>query len=268
MLNLQKYFGQNFLIDNNIINKIISESDIDKAAEVIEIGPGKGALTLKLIEKAQHLTLIEADKLLAAELTENSVFPNKNIQVFNADAVAFNYEQLQLNNKNTVIISNLPYSCASQIIIRMIELHKYIRRCVFMIQKEMAERITAISGTKNYNAFTVLLNCFFDTRKLFDVSPNCFQPRPKVISTVIKMTPLCASLINQDDYSEFSRFIHSAFGNKRKTLVNSLVNNFSIDKSMLLRILIDMNISENTRAEQLDTTDFINIFRAVTKIKS
>jgi len=267
MLNFQKYFGQNFLIDNNIINKIINiaSGELSKENTIIEIGPGKGALTEKLTRFGNNLILIEADKNLYSQLSNNKIYQSPHIKIFNADAVNFDYSQLNLKLKNTIIVSNLPYSCASQILYKIVEISEFIKSCVFMVQKEMAERLIVKCTTKNYNGFTVFLQCFFQIKKMFDISPNCFNPKPKVISSVIKLTSYSDPLIKSEDREVFNHFIHCAFANKRKTLVNSLINNFSIDKSRLIPILNNMNISENARAEQLQLDEFLKLFYQLAK---
>jgi len=271
---LQKHFGQNFLIDNNIIKKIVNAIETINTQLAIEIGPGKGALTNELLKKYEYLVLIEIDKNLCAFLDNYFQAYKEKITIINFDFIELEkIEVLDILNKigfsykKINFFSNLPYSASSQIIIKMLDYYDLIDNCIFMLQKEVADRLTAQPNTNEYNALTVLLNSFFEIKQLFNVSPNCFSPKPKVLSTVILLKPLKKNEIEiSNDLKEYNYFLHSAFAYKRKTLFNSLVNSKYLDKKKLLAFFQENNIDLNLRAEQLEIDKLINLFKKIKRI--
>ena len=185
----KKSLGQNFITDQNILKKIVNLKNI-KNREIVEIGPGTGALTNYLIkEKPKSLILIEKDNLLAKNLIVK--FKNKSsIKVFNKDVLKFNFEKKL--KKNTIIFGNLPYNISSQILVKLIKFQSWPPKysdLILMFQKEMAQRITGQFGTKTYGRLSIFSSYRLKLIKKFNVSPNCFFPKPKVISTILHLKP-------------------------------------------------------------------------------
>ncbi|HPG30442.1 MAG TPA: 16S rRNA (adenine(1518)-N(6)/adenine(1519)-N(6))-dimethyltransferase RsmA [bacterium] len=261
MKNKTKQFGQNFLIDKNIVGKILKYSDIEQDDTVIEIGPGKGALTVKLLNACKKLILIEIDSFLI-ETSLNELIKNTNAELINSDFLKL--DLLRLIPENSVLIGNLPYSSAAKMIMKIAESNLKIKRCIFMIQKEMADRILAKPSSSQYNAYTVLLNLRFSPQFLFDVSPSCFYPKPQVLSSVIKLTANPEFYPLPDSFKiNFSKFAHSAFANKRKTLINSVSHNLSLDKQIIIESLKKINLNPDSRAEELSLRQFIELFDCI-----
>ena len=253
MKNKTKQFGQNFLTDKNIVEKILKYSDIAQDDIVVEIGPGKGALTVKLLNACKKLILIEIDSFLI-ETQLNELIKNSGAELINSDFLKL--DLTQIIPENSVLIGNLPYSAAAKMIMKIAESNIKIKRCVFMIQKEMSDRILAKPSSSQYNAYTVLLNLKFLPQFLFDVSPSCFYPKPQVLSSVIKLTgnPEFSGL-SEPFKKIFSKFAHSAFANKRKTLVNSVSHNLSLDKNIILESLKSITCQNHTMEHQKITSD-------------
>ncbi len=243
-----KHFGQNFLQDNNIIEKIITQFNPKEDDIVVEIGPGTGALTKMLYPIVKNFYAVEIDTRAAAELTKS--FPK--LILFQEDVLNFEFNQIfKLHNKPLRIIGNLPYNITSPIIFKIFENISYVNDMVFMVQYEVAKRFTAEKGTKDYGILSVLLNFFTETKYCFKVSRNCFFPIPNVESAIvhIKAKDFSKSMV---DKKIFISTVKAAFGNRRKTLKNSLSN--SIFREFDLSN-IDFDFSK--RAEQLELDDFI-----------
>lgn len=243
-----KQFGQNFLKDPNIIDKIISEFNPSESDIVLEIGPGTGALTKILYQKVKNFYAVEIDTRAALELLNS--FPN--LILFREDVLNFEFGQIfKLHNQPLRLIGNLPYNITSPIIFKIFENIEYLNDMVFMIQYEVAKRFTATKGTKDYGILSVLLNFFTETKYCFKVSRNCFYPVPNVESAIvhIKAKDLTNSPV---DKKIFISTVKAAFGNRRKTLKNSFSNSIfrEFDLSQ-----IDFDFSQ--RAEQLELNDFI-----------
>lgn len=245
-----KRFGQNYLVDRNILVKIIEEINPDFTDELVEIGPGLGALTKELLSKAQKLTVIEIDKRVIEDL--KSSFPG--VEVVNDDFLEYDLEQRFHKGKQLLrVVGNIPYNITSPVIFKLIENIKYVKDAVFMIQLEVAQRITAKKGNKNYGILAVILNYFADTKICFKVSPNVFVPKPKVTSAVIHIT-----FNNNKNDTEFNKLfintVKACFGNRRKTLKNSLNNSIFAQYNFT-----DSGIDLTKRAEQLEIDEFVKL---------
>ncbi len=243
-----KQFGQNFLQDNNIIEKIITQFNPLPNDIVVEIGPGTGALTKKLYPIIKNFYAIEIDTRAAAELTK--LFPK--LILFREDVLNFEFKQIfKLHNSRLRIMGNLPYNITSPIIFKVFENIDYINDMIFMVQYEVAKRFTAEKGTKDYGILSVLLNYFTETKFCFKVSRNCFYPIPNVESAIVYIKAKDLSKTDTDK-KIFISTVKAAFGNRRKTLKNSFSN--SIFKEFDLA-KIDFDFSK--RAEQLSLNDFV-----------
>ena len=245
-----KRFGQNYLTDNNILRKIAEEISPKPEDSLIEIGPGNGALTQYIIEKNPNLTAVEIDRRVIDDL--HSRFPGLNL--IQSDFLDFNLDELySLLNKKIRIAGNIPYNLTSPIIFKLIKSNQCVEDAVFMVQLEVAKRMTAKKGTKDYGILAVLLSHFTQTKICFRVSPNVFYPKPKVESAVVHLYFKDNSLTGNEK-EIFIRLIKAAFGKRRKTLKNSLGS--SIFASVNFS---GSNVDLSKRAEQLDTEDFIKL---------
>lgn len=245
-----KRFGQNYLTDPNILNKIAAEISPKDDDNLIEIGPGKGALTEKLLEKVSSFTAVEIDKRVREELSEK--LPNLNL--ISGDFLEIDFQKLYLlKNKKLRIVGNIPYNITSPILFKMIEYNNLISDSVLMVQYEVAKRIKGKRGTKDYGILSVLLNFFAEVKLCFKVSSSSFYPKPKVDSAVIHLY-FREIKIPDEMKSLFIQAVKASFGNRRKTLKNSLSN--SIFKNIDFE---DSGIDLSKRAEQLDVEDFLTL---------
>ena len=236
----KKSLGQNFLIDNNIVKKITNLIKI-KDRNIIEIGPGKGALTNEILKREpKTLTLIEKDSILAKEL-KLKYFLNKNIKVYNFDILKINVEKLTF--KNTAVFGNLPYNISSQILVKTLKFKKWppnYNDLIFMFQKELGEKIIGKFNTKNYGRLSILTNYKLNIIKKFFVSSNCFFPKPKVTSMVIHFKPKLGKISNIKDIINLEKTTNIFFSNKRKMVNKSIKKILSISE---IKQIADLNIT-------------------------
>ncbi len=252
----KKKYGQNFLLDENILDNIVNASSLNKKVLVIEIGVGAGALTKKLALKAKYVLGYEIDKTLKEPLEEilkniNNVdviyddFLKRNIK---EDIKNYEYEEL-------FVVANLPYYITTPIITKFIEEKINVKKMIIMMQKEVAQRISSKVGAKSYNSLTVFLNYYFDVKKLFNVSRNVFHPKPNVDSAVVCLTKKEKGFKAKNE-KLFFKLVKDAFTQKRKTLKNNL-KAYDLDKIDKILNHFDKNI--NFRAENITINEFIKI---------
>ncbi len=245
-----KKFGQNYLTDNNILDKIVKEIFPNPEDNLVEIGPGLGALTEKLIEFTPCLTAVEID----SRVIENLSIKYPKLNLIHSDFLEINLEELFDNKKKKLrIVGNIPYNLTSPILFKMINSNKFIEDSVLMVQLEVAKRITAKKGIKDYGILAVLVQYFTDVKICFKVSSNVFYPKPKVDSAVIHLKFKEKSLTDKEK-GIFIQIVKAAFGNRRKTLKNSLSNSIFADVNFS-----DSKVDLTLRAEQLDEVDFIKL---------
>ncbi|MDR2829028.1 MAG: 16S rRNA (adenine(1518)-N(6)/adenine(1519)-N(6))-dimethyltransferase RsmA [Mycoplasmataceae bacterium] len=250
--NPSKKMGQNFLINKQVCQDIVDAIDFTNVDLVIEIGPGLGAITDYLVPKAKHFIAIEIDKRLQEHIKNR--YPN--IEVINEDVLRIDFDELTKNYKNPIIVSNLPYSISSLVVVKFIKSN--INHMYCMLQKEMVDRIIAKPSTHEYNGFTVLLNTYADVKKIMNISKNNFNPIPNIDSTFISI------IKNNKKYDlEYDKFIKVCFGSKRQTLANNLKN--VIDKKELYKHLEAMNLSLTVRAEELSAENFKILYAYIVK---
>lgn len=252
----KKKFGQNFLVDNNVIDKIVSSANIDRDTLVIEIGPGAGAISKKIALCAKNLLCYEIDNSLKDTLDE--IFLNtSNVVIKYEDFLCANVlddiENYTYNKK--YIVANLPYYITTPIIGKIIDDEIPAREIVIMIQKEVADRLCADVGTKEYGQLTVFLNYFYDIKRVINVSKNCFVPKPKVDSAVIKMTRK-NELEKVLDRAYFSKVVKDSFRFKRKTIKNNLCN---YDMDIISRVLNKYGFDVSTRSENIPYYVFVEL---------
>ncbi len=230
MILLKKSLGQNLLIDKNIINKIVNLIEV-KNKNLIEIGPGKGALTTQILKKKpKTLILIEKDDFFASELKEKYI-GNKSIKVLNKDVLKIDIGKLI--KKNSIIYGNLPYNISSQILVRFLRLKDFPSKfddLIFMFQKELGEKIIGKYLSKNYGRLSILSNFKLQIKNKFLISPNCFFPKPKITSMVIHFKPTEKLLFNIKNIENLEKITNIFFSNKRKMIKNSIKKIFNTDK--------------------------------------
>lgn len=253
-----KNFSQNFLIDKNIINKIIDAANIAANEPLLEIGPGPGALTHTLIEKSPNLTLIEMDRTFAKEL--EIAYPK--IKVYQQDFLKFDLNQLK--EKKTKVIANLPYHIASPIIIKLLEHSHLFSEMILMVQLEMAQRLISSKNSKKFGSFTIFVNFYSFCDLLFTISANSFYPKPSVTSALIrlKMKELSSEMISYKE--DFHKFVQRAFQQRRKKITTSLSKDF--EKSKIIQSLSELSFSLDSRPENLDLNDFLELFKKLKKL--
>jgi 16S rRNA (adenine1518-N6/adenine1519-N6)-dimethyltransferase len=252
-VNPKKFLGQHFLIDDNISKKIVEAINFKKFKKVIEIGPGKGALTKHLLHIKDMLTLIEVDKESVEFL--NIEFQKEKLNIVEADFLKFDMESTYPSEKDILIIGNFPYNISSQILFKSIDNYKSISGLIGMFQKEVAERIISKNNCKQYGILSVKTQLFYDTKILFNVSPNVFFPKPKVDSAVILLTRKMN--LNIDcDIGLLDKVIKFSFQQRRKKIKNSLK-----------RLDIQENILEDSifelRPEQLTIEEFVKLTKKI-----
>ena len=252
----KKSLGQNFLIDKNIINKIIKIGNIDKNKTVIEIGPGYGNLTEAIMSmKPKNILAIEKDKKLSSFLERK--FKNvKNIKIINEDIL--NIINKKNSKQNCLVFGNLPYNISTQILASLIMLKEWppwYDTLVFMFQKEVADRIIAKPNTKEFSRLTVLSNWRLEIKKHFDVSKNCFFPKPKINSTILSFRPKKNNLFYLHDPKSLEKITQVLFSNRRKMINKNLKKLFN--KKLFL--LNNLNINLNKRPEELTNEIFYEI---------
>ena len=265
-----KSLGQNFLISNEVVEKIINASDIKENDMVIEIGPGLGTLTKFLLQKAKKVLCVELDKKMIKILNDRFSDCN-NFELINEDILKVNLKKIIEDNKkteqiaNVKIVANLPYYITTPIIMKLLEEKLDIESITVMIQKEVADRLIEIPGGKNTGAITYTVYYYCESEKIIEVPNNSFIPEPDVTSEVIKMNLRKESAVKIQEPKIMFMIIKSAFMQRRKTLLNALTNTkVFINKNEGLNILKKLNLNENIRAEELSIQDFANIAKAIT----
>lgn len=256
----QKKFGQNFLIDTHVLNKIVQAADITKEDFVLEIGPGIGTLTQYLCENAREVVAVEIDKLLIPILNE-TLSAYDNVTVINQDVLKLDMNALvqEKNNGRPIkVVANLPYYITTPIIMDLFERHLPLKSVTVMVQKEVADRMQAAPGSKDYGALSLAVQYYANPYIAAYVPPNCFMPRPNVGSAVIRLTLHEKAPIEVTDEKLLFRMIRASFNQRRKTLVNGLNNSpeLSFDKEAVQKALVALEISENIRGEALTLGQF------------
>lgn len=260
-----KALGQNFLINENVLEKIVESSEIEKDDLVIEIGPGLGTLTKYLLEKAGKVICIELDKKMI-KILEDRFSLYDNFEVRNQDVLKVDLKELikkEKDNifiKNVKIVANLPYYITTPIIMKLLEDELDLESITVMIQKEVADRLIAIPGEKDTGAITYSVYYYSIAEGILEVNNNSFVPEPEVISKVIKLNIRKKPPVEVKNKEVMFKIIKSAFMQRRKTLLNALTNTkVFINKEEGIKILQELNLSENVRAENLSIQDFANI---------
>ena len=264
----QKRFGQNFLIDGNVVEKIVREAGVTKDDFVLEVGPGIGTMTQILCENAREVAAVEIDKNLIPILKE-TLAPYDNVTVINEDILKVDIKELaekKNGGRPIKVVANLPYYITTPIIMGIFESHVPVESITIMVQKEVAERMQVGPGTKDYGALLLAVQFYAAAQIVLKVPASCFMPRPNVDSAVIKLVRHENTPVNVEDEEFMFCVIRAAFNQRRKTLVNSLSNSgelkgkeHNIDKDKILNALETMNLSPSIRGEALTLAQFAQL---------
>ena len=265
----QKKYGQNFLIDSNVLEKICRAANITKDDYVVEIGPGIGTLTQHLAEHAGHVTAIEIDRALIPIL-EETLGAYKNVTIVNQDILKFDLEKLvkeQNQGKPIKIVANLPYYITTPIIMGILEEHVPVQSITVMVQKEVAKRMQAGPGTKDYGALSLAVQYYCKPEIVANVPPNCFMPRPKVGSAVIQLQKAESPQVITTDEKLLFTVIRASFNQRRKTLVNGLSNspNVPFEKEKIVSVLKEMTKDVAVRGETFTLNEFATLCELLQK---
>jgi 16S rRNA (adenine1518-N6/adenine1519-N6)-dimethyltransferase len=254
----KKSLSQNFLIDQNIRNKIVEYAHIQENDPILEIGPGLGFLTEGLLGKKAQVLAIEKDKTLVPKLKE--LFPFPHLTVIEADFLKTDLEELLKKNfslnKKIKVVANLPYQILTPIIVKLLENHVYFSHLILMVQKEVAERIVSEPHSKTYGAFSVFVQFYTKPKIAFNVPAGCFHPKPKVESAIIDLEIQKPPL---DHPEKFHEFVRRAFQQRRKKLTSSLKALYS--KDQIVGSLNALSLSCNTRPENLSLKDWVSLYQ-------
>lgn len=261
--NFQKKYGQNFLIDTRVLEKIINAADITKEDFVLEIGPGIGTMTQYLCEHASKVVAVEIDRNLIPIL-EDTLSAYKNVEIIQQDILKMNINQLveeRNQGKPIKVVANLPYYITTPIIMGLFESHVPIDSVTIMVQKEVAERMQVGPGTKEYGALSLAVQYYARPEIVANVPPNCFMPRPKVGSAVIRLTRHREAPVQVKDEKQMFALIRASFNQRRKTLVNGLNNapDITHSKEDIILALDKMGLSANVRGETLSLEQFAKL---------
>ncbi len=252
----RKRFGQNFLSDPNIIRRIIDAIRPQPGECMVEIGPGLGAMTAPLIERLGHLHVVEIDRDLIARLRET--WTPEQITIHEGDALKFDFGALVGGPGDEAppglrIVGNLPYNISTPILFHLAEFAERVKDMTFMLQKEVVMRMVAEPGTEEYGRLSVMLQYRFRMGRLFDVPPGAFRPAPKVMSSIVRLVPLPPEQLGASDHALLGRIVTAAFGQRRKTLKNTL-RDFMGDEDFAA-----LGLDPGLRGERLSVADFVAI---------
>jgi 16S rRNA (adenine1518-N6/adenine1519-N6)-dimethyltransferase len=251
---VQKRLGQNFLIDPNIVRKILALADLRPHETVLEIGPGRGALTEALSRAAHRVVAVELDPLLHRLLQERQD-DRPNVELICADAMEYPLDSLP---PGTVVVANLPYYISTPLLFRLLEQRTRFARLVLMLQEEVADRLVAKPGSSDYGVLSVMAQYDADITKVFKVSAQCFRPRPDVGSAVVLLRTKERRELSPEEEPKFAALVKAAFAHRRKTLVNSLRDE-GYAQPHAVALLQRLGLSPSVRAETLSLSNFIEM---------
>jgi 16S rRNA (adenine1518-N6/adenine1519-N6)-dimethyltransferase len=265
----KRRFGQNFLTNLHTADCLVNALRIEPAEAVLEVGPGTGILTDRILQTGANLVAIEIDKDLIALLCEKYNEKPK-LNLVQGDIIKIDPDRLAPNGFK--LIGNLPFNISGAFFEWLVQYNKLVKMAVITVQKEVADRVRARPGSRNYGSLTVMVQSFYDVQKLFNIPPGSFSPRPEVYSTALSLTP--HRKIDDDiDFISFRDFLRACFAQKRKTLANSLFASQVQaglrlkSRTQIERILTEMRHAPNIRAEQLSLSEFLEIYRILMAVK-
>lgn len=266
----KKKFGQNFLIDENVVEKIVREAGVTKDDCVLEIGPGIGTMTQILCENAREVIAVEIDTKLIPILTEDTLRYYDNITVINEDILKVDINKIveeHNNGKPIKVVANLPYYITTPIIMGLFESHVPVESITVMVQKEVADRMQVGPGTKDYGALSLAVQYYANPKVVLNVPASCFMPRPNVDSAVIRLTRYDEPPVKVSDEHLMFKLIRASFGQRRKTMTNSVGNSpeLNISKDQLLVALEKCDLSPTIRGEALTLEQFAQLSNALSE---
>ncbi|MES9971501.1 MAG: 16S rRNA (adenine(1518)-N(6)/adenine(1519)-N(6))-dimethyltransferase RsmA [Candidatus Thiodiazotropha sp.] len=246
----RKRFGQNFLHDPGIIQRIVQTIAPQPGENLVEIGPGQGAITTELLTLVGKMHAIELDRDLVLPLAERCAELGE-LQIHNSDALKFDFSQLAQADRPLRVVGNLPYNISTPLLFHLLDQSDLIQDMHFMLQKEVVDRMAAQPGSKTYGRLTVMLQARAEVSSLFNIGPGAFNPPPKVESAFVRLRPSKPSPYQVDDWPLFSKLVSQAFSQRRKTLRNSLSKIVAADS------ILAAGIDPGNRAEQLSVAEFV-----------
>lgn len=265
-IRMTKSLGQNFLISGSTVGQIVDAADVNERDLVIEVGPGVGTMTRELAERAGRLVAVEIDKRLIPAIDENlQGFLNTavvNMDILKTDLKALIEDNMTGWNLTSVkVVANLPYYITTPIIMKFLEEAPGIDCMVFMVQKEVADRMAAAPGGKDYGSLSVAVQYYSKVEKVFEVPPHCFKPQPEVDSMVVRMNIYKDAPVKLLDRDMFFKVVKASFGQRRKTLANALYNSgyFMTSKDEIIEILKNIGIEAGCRGETLSISQFAEL---------
>ena len=251
----RKRFGQNFLIDAQVIGGIVAAVAPQRDDLVVEIGPGLGALTEPLLQRLDHLHVVEIDRDIVARLRQR--FPADRLSIHAGDALAFDFGSLAAAGRKLRVVGNLPYNISTPLLFHLAQFADRVYDMHFMLQKEVVERMVAEPGSADYGRLSVMLQYRFVMDWLLDVPPQSFDPAPKVDSAVVRLIPRAPGELAAHDAARFAVLVAAAFSQRRKMLRNTLKG--SVDEALFARL----GIAPTARAETLSVADYVRLANAV-----
>ena len=258
-----KSLGQNFLVDDSVPRDIVSGAEVDENDLIIEIGPGVGTLTAQLLNKAKKVVAIELDNDLIPILKQE-IGDNPKFELIHNDALKVDFNEIIGEEKSVKLVANLPYYVTTPIIVKLLKENYNFKSLTIMIQKEVAERMNAGPGTKDYGALSLLVQYYCNTEIIRRVPPQCFIPRPKVDSIVIRLDRLSEPKVNVENEKLFFEIIRSSFNMRRKTLWNG-VKNIGLAKESLELAFEEANVDSKRRGETLTIEEFATLSDKINK---
>ena len=258
-INVKKQYGQNFLLDDNILKNIVKSAELKKDTNVIEIGPGLGFLTNYLQQATTNVLCYEIDEQMVEHLNEL----NYNISIINDDFLKRNlnkdFKNIFDNSNNITLVANLPYYITTPILLKVLEETTRIDKMIVMMQTEVAKRLCGKPSTKDYNALSVLIQYFTNPRIIFNVSPKSFFPEPNVESSVVMIEKKEEPLLEVENLDFFLKFNRNIFAQRRKTLYNNIQKAYNYDKGLIKKIIKENNLDESVRSEELDVSQIVKL---------
>lgn len=256
---VKKQYGQNFLLDDNILKNIVKSAELKKDTNVIEIGPGLGFLTNYLQQATTNVLCYEIDEQMVEHLNEL----NYNISIINDDFLKRNlnkdFKNIFDNSNNITLVANLPYYITTPILLKVLEETTRIDKMIVMMQTEVAKRLCGKPSTKDYNALSVLIQYFTNPRIIFNVSPKSFFPEPNVESSVVMIKKKEEPLLEVKNLDFFLKFNRNIFSQRRKTLYNNIQKAYNYDKELIKKIIKENNLDESVRSEELDVSQIVKL---------